>query len=136
MLILTICSIFFLISYEYRVIYTETASKKKETEFKIKTIFEKNLTEKIKKSKQIVFSQSLHKKIIELLEVYIKKSNIKQNLMDYYEKFYGENLNLNIIPEESDVPINESILIKPQSKKIMKKNSLLDVKEKESPQMK
>lgn len=56
--------------------------------------------------------------------------------MDYYEKFYGENLNLNIIPEESDVPINESILIKPQSKKIMKKNSLLDVKEKESPQMK
>lgn len=116
-----------MISYEYRVIYTETATKKKDTEFKINTIFEKNLSEKIKKSKQIVFSQSLHKKIIELLECYIKKSNIKLNLIDYYERFYGENLNLNSIPEESDVPCNDPILAKPESKKIKKKNSALNI---------
>lgn len=41
---------------EQKIIYEEKMKKNKDTEFKIKVLYEKNRSEVMKKSKQIVFS--------------------------------------------------------------------------------
>lgn len=37
-----------------------------------------------------------------MISYYLKKSQVKDQLTMYYEKYYHENLDLHSIPEESD----------------------------------
>lgn len=106
LLVLAAGAVFFILAHEYRALFLDSANGRSETDFKIRTLYEKNLSEKIKKAKQMVFAQSLHRKAVELVGHYVRRSKLREHLVRQYEQSYGENLDLQCIPEEENVHRN------------------------------
>lgn len=68
--------------------------------FKIRSIFERNHFEKLRKMKRYVFSEILHAKSISLLQIYFKSNPILNHLTNSFMKNYQFNPKMDDIIEE------------------------------------
>ena len=97
------CVIYFMISTENRFFLLLNNKKNKNSNFKIKSIFEKNHYEKLKKMKNFVFSELLHSKSILILQNYFFENSLLSHFTNSFLKNYQENLILENIEEVSEV---------------------------------
>lgn len=79
--------------------------------FKIKTIFEQNHIERVKKEKKHVFSKVIHAKAIYILGSYFEQSSLLNHFQQSFFKNFNAKKQLGDIPEESlDYSMRDNII--------------------------
>lgn len=89
-MVMAAATIMFAIATENRFICLENYAMGTAA-FKIKSVFEKNHQQRIKKIKRFVFSERVHAQSISLLHAYLKQSTLINHLTSSFEKNYQTN---------------------------------------------
>ena len=103
------CVIYFMISTENRFFLLQNNKLDRSKNFKIKSVFEKNHYEKLKKMKNFVFSELLHSKSIAILQNYFDDNSLLTHFTNSFLKNYQANLILENIQEVEESLLNSTV---------------------------